>query len=50
VFSLHASYTISLGALRNVSIEFGPDVNYPLTAWTQPALVGGELVSLFVAE
>jgi hypothetical protein len=34
----------------NVSIEFGPDMNYRLTTWTQPVLVGGELVSLFAPE
>jgi hypothetical protein len=44
-----ASYTISPAAPGNVSVEFGPDMNYGLTTWTQPIPAGGGAVSLFVA-
>jgi hypothetical protein len=44
-----ASYTISPAAPGNVSVQFGPDINYGLTTWTQPIPAGGGPVSLFVA-
>ncbi len=44
-----ASYTISPAAPGNVSVQFGPDMNYGLTTWTQPVPTGGGAVSLFVA-
>jgi arylsulfate sulfotransferase len=44
-----ASYTISPAAPGNVSVQFGPDMNYGLTTWTQPVPAGGGPVSLFVA-
>src|SRR5262249_49878075 len=44
-----ASYTISPAAPGNVSVQFGPDMNYRLTTWTQPVPAGGGPVSLFVA-
>jgi arylsulfate sulfotransferase len=44
-----ASYTISAAAPANVSVQFGLDMNYGLTTWTQPVPAGGGPVSLFVA-
>ena len=44
-----ASYTISPAAPGNVSVQFGPDMNYGLTTWTQPVPTGGGPVNLFVA-
>ena len=44
-----ASYTISPTAPGNVSVQFGPDMNYGLTTWTQPVPASGGPVSLFVA-
>ena len=44
-----ASYTISPAAPGKVSVQFGPDMNYGLTTWTQPVPTGGGPVSLFVA-
>ena len=44
-----ASYTISPAAPGNVSVQFGPDMNYGLTTWTQPIPTGGGAVGLFVA-
>ena len=44
-----ASYTVSPAAPGNVSVQFGTDMNYGLTTWTQPVPTGGGAVSLFVA-
>ena len=44
-----ASYTIAPAAAANVSVQFGPDTNYGLNTWTQPAPSAGGAVSLFVA-
>lgn len=44
-----ALYSIAPGAPGNVSVQFGPDMNYELTTWTQPAQPDGGPVSLFVA-
>ena len=43
-----ANYTVSLGT-GNVSVQFGPDMNYGLTTWTQPVPASGGAVSLFIA-
>jgi hypothetical protein len=44
-----ALYSISPGAAGNVSVQFGPDLNYGLKTWTQPVPQAGGAVSLFVA-
>jgi arylsulfate sulfotransferase len=44
-----ALYTVSPAAPGNVSVQFGLDMNYGLTTWTQPVPSGGGPVSLFVA-
>ena len=44
-----ALYTISPGAAAKVSVHFGPDTNYGLRTWAQPAPPDGGAVSLFVA-
>ena len=44
-----ASYTIAPVAAGNVSVQFGTDINYGLTTWTQPVPKGGGPVNLFVA-
>jgi arylsulfate sulfotransferase len=44
-----ASYTISPAAPGNVSVQFGPDMNYGLTTWTQPTGQFGGAVNLYVA-
>ena len=45
-----ATYSIYLPSPGNVSIDFGPDINYGLTTWSQPTPSpdGGE-VSIYVA-
>jgi hypothetical protein len=43
-----AVYTILPSSAGNVSVQFGPDTNYVLTTWTQPA-VSGVAISLYVA-
>ncbi len=43
-----ALYSISTTAPGNVSIQFGPDTNYGLTTWAQPASPSG-VTNLFVA-
>lgn len=44
-----ALYSISAGAAGNVSVEFGTDLNYGLTTWSQPQTQVGGPVQLFVA-
>jgi arylsulfate sulfotransferase len=44
-----ALYTITPPANANVSIQFGPDMSYGLTTWTQPTPPGGGPVSIYVA-
>lgn len=44
-----ANYTITPPSGATVSIEFGPDTNYGLTTWQQPAASTGAPVSVFVA-
>ena len=44
-----ASYTIAPAGAGNVSVQFGTDMNYGFTTWTQPVPTGGGAVSLFVA-
>ena len=44
-----ALYSIAPGALGNVYVQFGPDTNYGLTTWAEPAQQDGGPVSLFVA-
>lgn len=44
-----ATYTVAPAAAGNVSVQFGTDMNYGLTTWTQPVPKGGGPVSLFVA-
>jgi hypothetical protein len=44
-----ATYTVAPAAAGNVYVQFGTDMNYGLTTWTQPAPKGGGAVSLFVA-
>lgn len=44
-----ATYTVAPAAAGNVSVQFGTDMNYGLTTWTQPVPTGGGAVSLFVA-
>jgi hypothetical protein len=44
-----ATYTVAPAAAANVSVQFGTDMNYGLTTWTQPVPKGGGAVSLFVA-
>jgi arylsulfate sulfotransferase len=44
-----ALYSISAGATGNVSVQFGTDLNYGLTTWTQPVPQGGGPLQLFVA-
>ena len=44
-----AQYTVSPASAANVSVQFGPDTNYGITTWTQPAPAAGGAVNLFVA-
>jgi hypothetical protein len=44
-----ASYTITPPIGANVSVQFGPDANYGLTTWQQPAPSGGGAVTILVA-
>jgi len=44
-----ANYTITLPTGATVAIQFGPDTNYGLTTWQQPAPAGGGAVSILVA-
>jgi hypothetical protein len=44
-----AQYTVAPAAAGNVFVQFGQDMNYGLTTWTQPVPSGGGPVSLFVA-
>jgi hypothetical protein len=44
-----ATYTVAPAAAGNVSVQFGTDMNYGLTTWTQPVPKGGGPVRLFVA-
>ena len=46
-----AQYTISPPAFANVNVQFGTDMTYGLTTWTQPTPMGqfGGPVSLYVA-
>jgi hypothetical protein len=44
-----ANYTITPPSGATVSIEFGPDTNYGLSTWQQPATSTGGPVSIFVA-
>ena len=44
-----AQYNVSTAAPANVSVQFGPDTNYGLNTWTQPAGTFGGPVSLYVA-
>jgi arylsulfate sulfotransferase len=44
-----ASFTIAPAGSGNVAVQFGTDMTYGLTTWTQPVPTGGGAVSLFVA-
>lgn len=44
-----ASYTITPAAGSTVTIQFGPDTNYGLKTWEQPAPSGGGAVQILVA-
>jgi hypothetical protein len=44
-----ANYTITSPSGATVTIEFGPDTNYGLNTWQQPAASTGAPVSIFVA-
>ena len=44
-----AAYTITPPAGATVSVQFGPDTNYGLTTWKQPAAAAGGPVTILVA-
>ena len=47
--SLVASYSIAAPEGASVQVQFGPDTNYGLTTWTQPAPAPGGTVTILVA-
>ena len=44
-----AAYSVNVPAGGTVSIQFGPDTNYGLNTWSQPAPSGGGVVTILVA-
>lgn len=46
---LVASYSVAVPRGASVQVQFGPDTNYGLTTWSQPAPRGGGTVTILVA-